>query len=465
MDKLSPPKSVDPLTVLPRELAEIVLEYLSFRQRVNACMVTKQWARFIQSIPNLWAHLNLTGARKKVSNKFVSKAINVAKNKLTAATLNNLYDFDRALKALIRTCPLEELTLLKCGLQGQPLTDELSQAKHLKHLTLGNGTQLQTFQLRHLLQVVSKHIESFHCTLALGGMATIDGPTCLNLRILSLTFRSPEGLTSLLANISKRMPSLTSLTLTQTETNREARTGMHMDLDKCIHLEHLDLSLVFTSTSLLTLPQSIRTLRLNPMMVSNPDLFFRPIVLGIQPWFSLPNMEELTVDFPRLPIHLLKYMLASFKHIVSLSRDVTGLVGLLTQLQDMTPDGPVYRSKLRKLAVKGASSSAVQLPSFLEQERLTDLESLSLAGCLHFDDDAVEIITQNLSKLRTLDLSDTEISGIGVKEAMKQKHLERLIVNNCRHIGIDAIDWARSQGVQVDFSMFDNMFGGKKLRY
>ena len=145
MDKLSPPKSVDPLTVLPPELAEIVLEYLSFRQRVNACMVTKQWARFIQSIPNLWTHLNLTGARKKVSNKFVSKAINVAENKLTAATLNNLYDFDRALKALIRTCPLEELTLLKCGLQGQPLTDELSQAKCLKRLTLGNGNTAPNF--------------------------------------------------------------------------------------------------------------------------------------------------------------------------------------------------------------------------------------------------------------------------------------------------------------------------------
>ena len=319
MDKLSPPKSVDPLTVLPRELAEIVLEYLSFRQRMNACMVTKQWARFIQSIPNLWTHLNLTGARKKVSSRFVSKAINIAKTKLTAATLNNVYDFDKVVRALIKTCPLEELTLLKCGLQGQQLTDALSGAKHLKTLTLGNGTELQPFQLQHLLQAVSEQIQSFHCTLGPGGMATIDGPTCQNLRILSVTFRSPQGLTSLLANISKRLPALTSLTLTQSETNREARTGMHMDLDKCHHLEHLDLSLVFTSTSLLTLPQSLRIVKLNPMLVSNPDMFFRPIVLGIQPSYSLPNMEELTVELPRLPVHDLRHVLSGNGHIVGLT--------------------------------------------------------------------------------------------------------------------------------------------------
>jgi hypothetical protein len=109
---------------------------------------------------------------------------------------------------------------------------------------------------------------------------------------------------------------LTSLILSQSETNRDARTGMHMDLDKCIHLEHLDLSLVFTSTSLPTLPQSLRIVILNPMLVSNPDMFFRPISLGIQPSYSLPNMEELAVEFPRLPVHELRYLLDGNGHIV-----------------------------------------------------------------------------------------------------------------------------------------------------
>jgi hypothetical protein len=131
----------------------------------------------------------------------------------------------------------------------------------------------------------------------------------------------------------------------------------------------------------------------------------------------------------------------------------------------MNPEGPVNRSKIRKLAINGALSSKDSLQSLLEQERLTDLESLSLARCLHCDDDAVTIVTTHLSKLRTIDLSDTDVTGIGVKQALQQRHLEKLIVINCRRIGIDAIDWARSQGVQVEYRMLDDVSGGKKVRY
>lgn len=74
-------------------------------------------------------------------------------------------------------------------------------------------------------------------------------------------------------------------------------------------------------------------------------------------------------------------------------------------------------------------------------------------------------IVEALPNLRTLDLSETDITGVGVKHALKATHLERLVVNNCRKIGIDAIDWARSQGVRVDYRMSDDTPEGRKVRY
>lgn len=447
MDKLSPPKSVDPLTQLPRELAEQVLEYLSFRQRMNASLVSKEWAGFIRTCPNLWKHLDLSGARKQVRSSFVSKAINVARTRLTAATLNRLFDLDKSVVALTRHCSLEELTLLRCGLQGQSLTDALSKAKALKRLRLGGGTELQPYQLQHLLKAVSAQIESFHCIISPGGMATIDGPECASLRTLSLSFSTTQGLTSLLANISKCMPALQSLTLQQTDTNPGMRTGMHMDLDKCTHLEHLDLSLVFTSTSLLTLPQSLRAVRLNPMLVANPDLFFRPITQGIQPRYSLPNMEELSMELQNLDVYSLRYMLDG-------NPDV-----------EKTPEGPMCHSKLRKLGMKGCEVYPNSLEGTLSHQRLAEVESLSLAGCQPCSDESVVGIIETLPKLKTLDLSQTNITGVGVKSALKAKHLQKLVVNDCRLIGVDAIEWARSTGVQVEYRMTDNISGGRKVRY
>jgi F-box/TPR repeat protein Pof3 len=107
---VAPPKAVDPLLMLPRELAESILLYLTFPQRINACRVSKGWAQFIRSVPTLWSHLDLSGAKKKVRPAFVSRAINVGREKITRATLSQMYDSDKALRAIFKYCPIEELT-------------------------------------------------------------------------------------------------------------------------------------------------------------------------------------------------------------------------------------------------------------------------------------------------------------------------------------------------------------------
>jgi F-box/TPR repeat protein Pof3 len=43
--------------------------------------------------------------------------------------------------------------------------------------------------------------------------------------------------------------------------------------------------------------------------------------------------------------------------------------------------------------------------------------------------------------------------------------LKKLVVNDCRYLGLDAVHWARNQGVKVEYRSTDAMTGGKKLRY
>lgn len=71
--------------------------------------------------------------------------------------------------------------------------------------------------------------------------------------------------------------------------------------------------------------------------------------------------------------------------------------------------------------------------------------------------------TKAVSALRSLDLSETNITGVGIKEIVQSCHLEELVVNDCRLIGADAIEWARAQGLRVQCRMSDNG-SGKKLR-
>lgn len=156
--QLAPVHSVDPLTVLPRELAVAVLEYLNFRQRIAVRRVSKGWASFIRSEPNLWKHLDLGAAKNKVRTAFVSTAINASKGRLTTATLSMLHDFDKVLIALVRHCTLEKLTLVQTGLQGSYLVNALKKTK-LKEICIQTGTEVSSTTVHGIAETCAPHLE------------------------------------------------------------------------------------------------------------------------------------------------------------------------------------------------------------------------------------------------------------------------------------------------------------------
>ena len=433
MTELSPAKSVDPLTMLPRELAEQILSYLNFKQLMNTCMVSKGWSQFIRRSPNLWHHLDLTLARRKVKNVFVSRAINIGRAKLKAATLNNLFDLDKALAALARHCPLEELTLRTTGMLTNDIVEIMKSVKTLKKLRICKGTIMPHQSLSSLIGNLSETLETLVCDDLFIQQRAQDFrfPKCSfpNLQNLDLSWSSEwPGLQVLLSNLPN-MPNLRSLRLHQL-INKTVGGMPFMDIRSLSHLSTLDLLLDIRQASHLMLPSSLKSLSIGTWRPRHATFFNHTPDLEPLQW-SFPELEELRICAAEVPFDALE---------------------LALRINDSPGD-----RKLTTLHTLSMTASDVR-------GRLAGLKHLSLESSHGVDDSHLSLVAISFPELQSLNVSGTDVTGAGIKEVVNNG-LKKLIANNCRFVGIDAIQWARTQGVQVENRNTDAMTGGKKLRY
>lgn len=458
LSQLAPPKSVDPLTMLPRELAEMMLEYLTFQQRMNACLVSNQWALFIRSAPSLWQHLDLSAAKRKVRSSFVSRAINIGREKLTTATLSMLQDFDKALAALIRNCPLQELSLLETGLQSRNLVEALECAKDLKTLRLSQVPGIGPTALAQLLKTSSLRLEALECTLVkserFGGVQTL----CDNLKILNVSVINSRATRALaptvFASLAKFTPNLHSLTLRNLE-HVPLSPNTAVDLSRMEHLKCLDIELPLSAAYNLRLPPFLTSLRLVPMS-RTANFFLGNVNFGYNiagqsaTNFRLPHLQDLTTDIAAIHISQLRHLLTneSEDDVSSDSHD-----------QSVTP------SNLQRLSVQSSMVTVDDLNALFVHPRLRGLSQLTLQPEGSCDDSHVHVIAEKLPEVHTINLSGTEITGVGVKDLVDRGQVRHLVLNDCRLLGRDAVDWARAQGVRVDYRMGGGANTGKKVRY
>lgn len=436
------------MTVLPRELAEQILGYLNFRQVMNTCRVSKQWANFIRRSPNLWHHMDLTLAKRKVRNTFVSRAINIGRSKLTSATLNNLFDFDKALAALARHCPLEELTLRNTGLLTNEIVDTLKPVKTLKAIRIQKGTTMGARSLSDIFHNAATTIEVLHCD----NIATHPGannflfPQCEfpSLQSLDLSWTAAWTRTVELLHKSSldRMPNLQSLKLHQ--LGKAYSNGLPpstlVDLTGLRHLSKLDLLLDATHAGNLLLPPSLQSFAIGTWRPRHAKFFDDVATIPPVQW-HLPLLEELRMCIHEIPFDSFDLALRA--------RD---------PLSDQKP------AFLHTLSMTASTAQDSLTKETLSHPRLAELKHLSLEACHGVDDRHLSLIASALPHLRSLNVSATEVTGAGIKEIINNG-LTKLVANDCRFVGIDAIHWARAQGVQVEHGSTDVMSGGKKLRY
>lgn len=434
--QLAPKKSIDPLTVLPRELANLVLEYLSFRQRTAICRVSKGWRQFMRSEPTLWSHLDLSAARAKVSTRFVSTTINTAREKLTTATLNRLFDFDKVLTAVAPR--VRSLTLTGTGLQGSNLVKALQSCRDLRELRILPGTEISSPRILQEIIDLRPELELLHCTVF--GNVVFDqwtlGP---NIRSLNLSGNA-------LLNSQVVLQALSQATALEELTLWGAR-GDHIpvSLDKCTKLQHLRILAPIYTHEHFHLPPSLKTLTLHTSRhgaTPGADFFMSgrfagPSFTGELSMLDLPELEDLDFRLPGLKF-------SNFMDEFS----VTSRIDC----------APPTLSKLRSLIMHAPVCDELSVPA-----RMAELQRLSLLECYELKDDYVESILRQFQHLHYLDISGSSVTGVAVKEVVKAGHVRELVVNGCHKIGRDAVDWARCQGLKVEFRIMNNETG-KKLR-
>ena len=122
------------------------------------------------------------------------------------------------------------------------------------------------------------------------------------------------------------------------------------------------------------------------------------------------------------------------------------------------------KGNMTSLDVSGCTDLArIDIFDIILSGYLANIVELKMIA-LPVDDDIADLLAHQLPNLRYLDLGITKITGVGVKAlALKTgSKLERLSINHCRSISIDAVEWARAQGINVSFTFSDS--GLKKCK-
>ncbi len=125
------------------------------------------------------------------------------------------------------------------------------------------------------------------------------------------------------------------------------------------------------------------------------------------------------------------------------------------------------RGKLHRLKIHACPSYyRTALDHASEQGVFAKLVDLELAH-LRLDDQTVEALARHAPALERVDLRCTQITGISVKAllASANSKLRWLNLDLCTSVSVDAVDYARSKGVEVRYSLSEELKGARRVRY
>lgn len=438
--------------------------------RTNICSactsVSKQWNSFISSLPNLWTTLDLSQARKSVKNSFISLCLNRSQRQITTANLKMLAGPEKAITALTHHCKaLHTLSISDGGLRSSDFINQISTARSLKRLKLGTSAQMGIDAVALLLRELSNlsHLEVLAVIVAdTSAPWSFELPKLESINLMASRPRS-NFMKLNIASLVQRTPNLESLTLSGFHTGSVASLNS-INLELCSKLKCLDFSRCDITASVLPIPgfpPSLRVLRANKSSSHYNDLQVNPQGHRIQPAnYFLPRLEELSIGSPQIANIVLSNAamlpLLPAETVNTWTQDQKILAVLRKTSEEL--------SKLKTLSIE-VVAGINHLPVLLSSFRLSVLENLTLRDSTSIDDTIAELIALNLPELKTLDLGSTAITGYGVKKIVEScEKLQQLRLNGCQRCSIDAVEWARSKGLKVDFAM-DTDTKGKKVRY
>ncbi|KAM0135901.1 hypothetical protein ACHAQE_005854 [Botrytis cinerea] len=405
---LAPSKTLDPLSYLPFELAEMIAQQLSIRDRMICLGVSKSWKRVLESSHKLWTTFDTTSSRRSLPQK--SLRAYLKRSNYTVDEADIRYDtIDAAkLQYLIRTCTkLRRLTMrnINNAVIGETLTSALPLAKSLQYLNL------QMFQisfqsvlesLRHVqATIVEAVFFGVHHTPRDAGCIWPKLEKLRNLDVCNGFF----GSMILLGNFIESIPNVQKLSL----TGFDLQSLSPLDLDG--PLKSLD-SISLQSCDLRTvplLPSRLKVLRLHDNL-------------------RLSNQKDNIVVFPFLETLNCYNTGLSDEWIVSVLKNAPNLKHL----------------DIGSRLVGGYTTAHQKFPVC---EKVVVLN----VSYLQYDEKDFIRMVEKCPNLEKLIICGTKITGVAVKHFVTQG-IKFLDVKDCDKISPDAIEYARGRGVEVKFN-------------
>ncbi|KAL8661396.1 MAG: hypothetical protein Q9202_005638 [Teloschistes flavicans] len=419
------PVAKDPLSILPFEIAKLVMECLTFQQMVPLTRVSKRWRDFLQSIPNLWTRLDFADTGH-VSRTALQKYIRYSENKVTDIVVTKYHHrVLLSLQHVIRQLP--RLQHLHIGIYHDLQTILL--AENLQSLVLSDldfGISLSEVELI-LCRCTALKSAEFHYVCR--PVAALSFPSVLSLRSLYMSFRiSPRGVEQY--NIERLLEKASEV---QNLILENLNIGLHvMSSPNVTTMTHLELLRLRNCLGALS-PQALPSLRV--LEVSNSQGVILPWGNGNTPDNQRPSLLELIIKND---------------HVID-ARLITELLGSRTE-------------KLKRFNISGCTNvDPLGLVESMHERFLDQVVDLDLSAT-RVNDKVIEKLALNLQELNRISLEKTEITGIAVRVLIMKPgaELEYLNISECAKISPDAVEFARKQQGLILKSGNGSVAKGKK---
>ncbi|KAJ5734112.1 hypothetical protein N7493_002898 [Penicillium malachiteum] len=440
----------DPFTLLPLEMAMLVIQHFSFKQIVGIMRVCKGWQRFFGSLSHIWMNLDFSGARGNVSFNAVRSYIRRSRGLLTHATIKSLPvpQIQRSLEFLSR-CPHLQHLELWVPYDQKEFFEKFKRCKKIKSLLFSADRTIPLDSVSRLLNELPKleKLTIWSCGRpALAAVPIGSWPSSLpNLK--SITLATQQAAPDIRV-LPLRIPHLLSNQEPHPYQNLEE---LRLDWDPPVYSAiSFPFSFVDDLESQepdLELPPKLRRLDLRGIIPS--PLLFSSLPENLEYLrFSGGNSRPIPIEdtekkFPRL-------------HTIILS-DTSWVTqpALEVFLFDLQPPiRTLYLDKCFNLTWHG-------FISIIEQQgrnpELAKLEELGITHWRDLDDTYASALRQSFTRLKILDLSSTGITGCTIREfadsrasgSDKGAKIDRLVVRGCEGVSSDAVAYGRANGLDV----------------
>ncbi|KAF7952974.1 hypothetical protein EAE96_006196 [Botrytis aclada] len=405
---LAPSKTLDPLSYLPFELAEMIVQQLSIGERMICLSVSKSWKRVLESSHKLWTTFDTSLTRRGLSQKSLRAYLRRSNYTVDEAILRCDTIDAAKLQYLVRTCTkLQRLTIRNKNnaVIGETLTSALPLAKSLQYLNL----QMFEISFRTILESL-RHVQAT-IVKAVFGVAYYTSrdtgciwPRLENLRELSVCKGFYGDMISL-GNLIESIPNIQTLSLSGFDLRNLSPLDLGGPLKslKVIELISCDLRTVPL------FPSTLKTLRLHDNL-------------------RLTNQTSSNVLFPFLETLMCQDTGLSDEWIVSVLKNAHNLkhLGIGSRL---------------------VGDYTVAHQNFPVCEKVVEL----CVGYLQYEEKDFIRMVEKCPNLEKLIICGTKITGVAVKRFVNQG-IKFLDVKDCDRISPDAIEYARGKGVEVKFT-------------